>query len=207
VSSTPGASTALTWLVPPANFIFVDNNLSTYAPGSTPSGSVTVLGVVVSGSISYCSNPNQGPVPNVTLTLSGSGSGSTLSDGSGNYQLLFLTPGGSYTVTPSKTARTPGSAGIDTIDVIATQRHFLNLGTLLSGCRLMAADASGNAFVDTVDVIAVQRFFLGFSTGIANTGKYQFSPASRIYLEVVSDQPGQNYDALVLGDVASPFAE
>jgi hypothetical protein len=59
--------------------------------------------------------------------------------------------------------------------------------------------------VDTIDVIAIQRFFLGFSTGIANTGKYQFAPASRSYPAVVNDQTAQNYDTLVFGDVASPF--
>ena len=110
-------------------------------------------------------------------------------------------------MTPSKTARTPGSPGINTVDVIAAQRHFLNLGTPLSGCRLAAADVNGDTSINTVDVIAIQRFFLSLSTGIANTGKYQFTPVNRSYPGVVSDQTGQNYDTLVFGDVASPFAE
>ena len=143
----------------------------------------------------------------MTLTLTGSASGSTLSDGSGNYQLSSLTSGGSYTVTPTKAALTPGSAGINTVDVVATQRHFLNLGTPLSGCRLTAADVNGDTAVNTVDVIAIQRFFLGLSTGIANVGKYQFTPASRTYPAVGSNQTAQNYDTLVFGDVAGPFAD
>jgi hypothetical protein len=61
--------------------------------------------------------------------------------------------------------------------------------------------------VNTVDVIAIQRFFLGLSTGIANTGKYQFSPTNRTYSGIVTDQTGQNYDTLIFGDVASPFAQ
>jgi hypothetical protein len=116
-----------------------------------------------------------------------------------------LLSGGNYTVTPSKAALSPGTANIDTVDVIATQRHFLNLGTPLSGCRLMAADVNGLNGVDTIDVIAIQRFFLGLSTGIANTGKYQFTPASRSYPGVINDQTAQNYNTLILGDVASPF--
>ena len=108
-------------------------------------------------------------------------------------------------MTPTKSALTPGSAGINTVDVIATQRHFLNLGTPLAGCRLMAADVNGDSLVNTVDVIAIQRFFLGLTTGIANVGKYQFSPANRTYPGVVTDQTGQNYDTLVFGDVASSF--
>jgi hypothetical protein len=146
-------------------------------------------------------------VPDVTLSLTGSSSGSTLSGGSGDYQFSSLAPGGSYVVTPSKAALAPGSAGLNTVDVIATQRHFLNVAPLPPGCPLMAADVNGDASINTVDVIAIQRFFLGLSTGIANTGQYQFSPVNRSYPGVVSDQTGENYDALVFGDVVSPFAE
>ena len=92
------------------------------------------------------------------------------------------------------------------MDVIATQRHFLGLGTPLSGCRLTAADVNGDNTVNTVDVIAIQRFFLGMTTGVANTGKYQFSPVNRSYTGIVSDQTAQNYDTLIFGDVATPFA-
>jgi len=89
--------------------------------------------------------------------------------------------------------------------VIAIQRQFLNLGTPLSGCRLTGADVNGVHAVDTVDVIAVQRFFLGLSTGIANTGKYLFSPANRNYPAVATNQINQDYDTLIFGDVAGPF--
>jgi hypothetical protein len=146
-------------------------------------------------------------VPDVTLTLTGSESGVTLSDSSGNYQLSSLLNGGSYIVTPTKTALTPASAGINTIDAIAVQRYFLVLGTPLSGCKLAAADVNGDTRADTIDAIAIQRFFLGYQTATANVGKYLFSPASRAYPGLNSDQPGQNYDALIFGDVASTFVE
>jgi hypothetical protein len=176
-------------------------------PTATPTPTPTPTSVSISGTVSYCSNPVPGPIPNVTLTLTGSASGSTLSDGSGNYQLSSLAPGGTYTVTPSKAARVPGSAGITTVDVVATQRHFLNISPLPPGCRLTAADVDGDAAVNTVDVIAIQRFFLGLTTGIANTGQYQFTPTNRSYLGLISNQTGQNYDTLVFGDTASSFVE
>jgi hypothetical protein len=143
----------------------------------------------------------------VTLTLTGPSGGSTTTDVLGVYTLASIPFGGSYIVTPTKAALTPGSTGINTIDVVATQRHFLNLGALLSGCRLTAADVNSDSAVNTVDVIAIQRFFLGQSTGIADVGKYHFAPASRAYPGIASDQTDQNYDTLVFGDVASPFAE
>ena len=66
---------------------------------------------------------------------------------------------------------------------------------------------NGVGGVNTVDVVATQRFFLALTTGIANVGEFQFNPTSRSYSGIVSDQTAQNYDALVFGDVASPFAE
>ena len=114
-------------------------------------------------------------------------------------------------MTPAKNPLAPGSAGINTVDVLAAQRHFTSCLTdpakCLTGCRLIAAEVTGNNTVDTVDVIAIQQFFLGLSTGIGNVGQYKFIPANRSYSGVITNQTGQNYDALILGDVASHFVD
>ena len=128
-----------------------------------------------------------------------------LSDGSGAYSFLSLGAGCTYIVTPTKAPLSPGAAGIDTADAIRIQRHFLGLA-LLTGCSLSAADVNGDGHVTTIDVIAIQRFFLGLSTGIGNAGKYQFSPPAFVYPNLGSDQ-GNNFSALIFGDVASPFAD
>jgi hypothetical protein len=206
VSGTPGASTALTWVSGRNAFAFIDADLNLQTPCNLPPGSISVLAATfnISGTINYCSNPSIPPVPGVTLTLTGDASGSTSSDGSGNYT-LSAPLNGNYTVTPSKAGLPPGSANITTVDVVAIQRHFLTIGTPLSGCRLTAADVDNSGTIDTVDVIATQRFFLGLSTGLANVGKYQFNPVNRTYSGVSTDQTGQNYSVLVFGDVEAPF--
>jgi hypothetical protein len=111
-----------------------------------------------------------------------------------------------FIVTPSKAARSPGSNGIDTVDAVAIQRHFLSLGPPLSGCRLTAADCANPVGITTADVIAAQRFFLGFSTGIGNVGQYNFTPVNRSYSVLFNNQTAQNFDAIVFGDVAPPYA-
>src|SRR5262249_44657161 len=141
---------------------------------------------------------------NVLMTLSGSSTGTTLTDGTGNYS-FSVTAGGSYTVTPSKGPVTPGSAGINTVDVLAIQRHFLLITTIPPGCRQTAADAVINGTINTQDVIAVQRFFLAFTSGTGSTGQYKFTPANRSYPSVVTNQTGQDYAMYVVGDVATPF--
>ena len=124
----------------------------------------------MSGTVSYCSNPVPGPVPGVTLTLTGNTAGSTSSDGSGNYSFSALPSGGSFTVTPTKADRAPGSPGINTVDVVAVQRHFLNITLIPPGCALTAADVNLDTLITTTDVIAIQRFAIGLSSGIANAG-------------------------------------
>ena len=138
------------------------------------------------------------------MTLTGTSSGTMLTDGSGNYTFSGLAPGGSYTVTPTKGAQAPGSSGIDTADVLATQQHYLHLITL-TGCPLAAADVDGNGMVDTFDVLAIQHFYLGLTIGIANTGKYQFSPPNRPYPTLLTDQTGQDYSSIIFGDIVSGF--
>jgi len=109
-------------------------------------------------------------------------------------------------VTPTKTTLTSGAGNINIVDVIAVQKQALT-GIFLSGCALTAADVNGDSAVNTVDVIAIQRFFLGQLSGTANVGEYHFSPVSRFYQGIGSDQTGQNYDTLIFGDVASPFVQ
>lgn len=159
----------------------------------------------ISGTISYCLSPNLNPVPDVTVSLTGDAAGSAMSDGSGNYTLMAVPPGGNYIVTPSKAPLMPDTTGINTVDVIAVQRHFLSIAPFPPGCALTAADVNGDSNVDTLDVIAIQRFALGFSAGIANVGKYSFDPASRSYSPLTGNQTGQDYNALIFGDVAAGF--
>jgi hypothetical protein len=167
------------------------------APTPTPTPIVSV-----SGTVTYCSNPANPSVPGVTVNLTGPTPAptSTLTDSSGNYTLSGLFTGSTYAVTPTKATLTSGANGINTIDVIATQKHFLNTGTPLSGCRLLAADVNADSAVNTVDAIAIQRFFLGLTTGIANVGRYDFTPPNRGYMNLVTNQTAQGYDTLVFGD-------
>lgn len=174
---------------------------------ATPTPSPSPSPIIISGTVSYCSSPASDPVPNVTLTLTGSASTSTTTDSTGNYMFSGLPTGGSFTVTPTKADRPPGSAGISTIDVVAVQRHFLNFVLIPPGCRRTSADVNGDSAINTVDAVAIQRFFLGSTTGIGNVGKYQFIPATRTYTGVGTNQTGQNYDSLVFGDTTSPFTE
>ena len=166
-TATPTATT-------PASPTPTATAIATATASATPSPCATVPAFAsMSGNVSYCSNPVPAPVPGVTILFNNLPQ--AITDSSGNYG-IHIKFAASGTITPDKAAQTPGSPGINTVDVIAIQRHILTLGTPLTGCRLAAADVNGDNSINTVDVIAVQRFAVGLSTGTANTGKYQFTP-------------------------------
>jgi len=160
--------------------------------------------VNISGNISYCTNP--GPIESVTVAVTGSSGATTTTDASGNYSFTLLA-GGTYTLTPSKDRRPLGSSGINTIDALAIQRHYLQLGTPLSGCALAAADITGDGQANTTDALGVQRFFLAAPIGTGSAGNYVFTPVARNYSAVVTDQTGQDYSAIILGDVVAGFVQ
>jgi hypothetical protein len=198
----------------------IDTIRATYPPGcpsATPTATATAATPTptpcplfnVTGTVGQCTTagPSGVALAGVTITRTvpgGGGDGSTTTDENGNYFLSGFSCV-TNTYTPSKAARLPGSAGIDTIDVVAVQRHFLAI-SLLTGCRLAAADCASPPGITTADVIAIQRFFLELTTGTGNVGQYSFTPASRSYSPGGGNQNGQNYDTIVFGDVAAPFA-
>ena len=178
----------------------VEVSTVTACASPTPTPNLSITGTVV-----YCTNPALPPIPGVTMTLTGTSGGTTTTDGSGNYSFTGLTPGGNYTVTPTKAGLVPGSTGINTVDVVAIQRHFLVIGTPLTGCKLAAADVNGVGGVNTVDVVATQRFFLALTSGIANVGKHSFMPPSTSYTPLITNQTAQNYNTIVFGDVNTGY--
>jgi len=162
----------------------------------------------ISGTVGQCTTagPSGVALAGVTITRTGGQTWTTTTDSSGFYYIDVLQCSNPFIITPSKATRPPGSTGIDTVDVIAVQRHFLALGTPLTGCRLTAADCAAPHGISTIDVIAIQRFFLEQTTGIGSVGQYSFTPPNRSWSTIFVNQTGQNFDTIVFGDVASPYA-
>jgi len=150
------------------------------------------------------------------MTLSGTSSGTATTDALGGYTFASI-PAGTYTVTaglPTPTPRLPGSANIATVDSISAQRHFLNLGTPLAGCRKAAADVNTPPNgISTSDAIAIQRFFLTLTTGIAQTGQYRFTtdggatplPIPATITGITTTTTTADFGVLILGDCQSGF--
>ena len=78
--------------------------------------------------------------------------------------------GGPCLLCPACPPMPPPCCCINTVDVIAVQRHFLGIGTPLTGCRLVAADVNADSMIDTSDAIAIFAYFLGLTIPLVVTG-------------------------------------
>jgi hypothetical protein len=154
----------------------------------------------LSGHVSYYQDAL--PVPGVQMGLSGSESATTTTASSGNYAFTNLQGGGSLTVTPSLAEGAGMGAGtLSSQDAALIARHVVGLESL-SGKPATAADVNGDGQVDMGDAAFIARFMVGFSnpSGV-HAGQWVFTPESRSYASLVENLTGQDFEAMVMGDV------
>ncbi|MDQ3130158.1 MAG: FG-GAP-like repeat-containing protein [Acidobacteriota bacterium] len=175
-----------------SNFAFNEGNPA----AATTGGNACVTVPAVSGTITYGSTATA--VPGVTMTAVGTPSVATATtDASGNYSLSGFGTS-SYTVTPSKVGG--AGTGITSFDASQISKHLIQTVTLTAQ-QLAAADVSGNGTVTSFDASLIAQTVLGISNS-GNAGTWKFTPVNRTYSNLTTTQSGQNYTAILLGDVS-----
>lgn len=195
----PGTSSPLTF----SNNKFNEGTLCS----NWSNGLVTILSGTISGTVTY-GNVIGVPaapryVPDVTLNAVGSvnTSASTGPPTSNGQYTLSGMGAGAYTVTPSKSGGiAPGGLTITGFDSSQIAQHVVNLITL-NATQLQVADVSGAGGVTSFDAALIARWAAGLS-GYGSTGTWFFTPANRSYANVNSDYTGEDYVALLMGDVS-----
>jgi hypothetical protein len=187
--------------------------LSNPVNGSLSFGSnfvVTIFdspGFTISGVVTYGTTPaGQSPkfVPGVLLNGAGEAPDSARSITSGEYSLSRL-GSGTYTVTPSKSG---DINGVSALDAARVAQHAAGL-IVLSPNQQIAADATGGGGITALDAARIAQTAAGiFNSGIV--GQWKFSPGSRSYTGTPASLTGENYEAILVGDVTGnwnpPFA-
>ena len=143
---------------------------------------------------STAGSPAVGPVitgPSGTYTLTGFGAGA-------------------YTVTPTKPGGTNGA--INSFDAGRIAQHVASI-TLLTGNQLPSADVTGNNLVQSFDAARIAQFSAGLPHS-SFTGTWRFyqnavvpfpplpPSESRNYASVSAGMTGEDYTALLMGDVS-----
>lgn len=168
----------------------------TNTPTATPTSAGTPS---ISGTVTYgnaIGAPNPRPVSNVQLTGVGSPNVFTSSDANGNYVLTGF-GASSYTVTPTKT---DGINGITSFDAAKIAQHAAG-AVILTGNQLIVADTSDNGQISSFDAALAARFVVGTQPA-GSTGTWRFVPPNRSYGPVTGPIAGQDYTALLMGEVS-----
>ena len=159
----------------------------------------------ISGHVMYAHNVAAlKPVPGTELSGTGLPAVFQATDLEGAYTLSGFGVG-SYTITPSKPNIVPSASnGIFSNDAALIARHVVGLA-ILTPTQLAAARVSGGADLTSLDAALVARWIVGLTTGNNLTGQWKFTPENRHYENIVGDQTGQDYTALLMGDVSGDW--
>lgn len=187
----------------------------TVAPNDTGeprTGSITVAGQIfddifqagygrsIAGKVVYGIN-NTKNVYGVTLTTTGGSDFETATSLSGAYLIPGLIDEENYTVTPSKTTEVKG---INSLDAARILQHLDGLITLTPN-QLIAADTDGNGTVNSTDATRIQQRAVGI-TAQNIIGQWKFVPGSKQYNNITTDPTGQNFEAVLVGEVSGNWA-
>jgi hypothetical protein len=159
----------------------------------------------IAGTVTYgnaIGAPTTRYVSNTTITASGSvvQTATTGAPGAtaGQYSIGNF-GGGAYTITPSKIG---GANGISSFDSGRISQHSLGPPLPhLAGNQLIVADVSGNGTISSFDAGQIAKYVAG-TPPWGLTGTWKFDPASRDYPSLTNPLVGQDYSALLMGEVS-----
>ena len=167
-------------------------------PTPTPTPTAMPTPASIAGSVTYAISSI--PVAGANLLAAGASSIETVSQGDGSYLLTNLT-NGAYTVTPSKQGQDCLVInGVLANDASMVARHLVGL-TTLSADQLAAANASGSGSISSLDAALIARKAVGICTASNHAGEWTFMPANRTYSNLTAPLSGENYKAVMVGDV------
>ncbi len=159
---------------------------------------------VITGTVTYgnaVGSPTPRFVSGVLLTAIGPASVSATNRLDGTYTLGGF-GSGSYTVTPTKVGDVNG---ISSFDAARIAQHVAGLNNL-TGNQLIVADVSGNGTISSFDAGEIARYVAGLNNSGA-TGNWIFQPVNRFYPSVTGNLAGEDFIALLMGEVSGNWRE
>ena len=172
---------------------------------STATSTPTPAAAVITGTVTY-GNAIGAPTPrfvsNVLISGAGSPPVSTSTITSGTYTLSGF-GAGAYTITPSKSGGQNGS--ISSFDAAKISQHVVG-ATTLNATQLIVADVSGAGGVSSFDSALVASYAVS-APNTGQTGTWRFSPVNVSHPSISSSIAGEDYIALLMGDVSGNWVD
>lgn len=154
----------------------------------------------ISGMVGYWPDAAHRPLPGVTIQLVPPLLEGVQSDATGAYSFKDLTAGGNYTVSPAGSSA-PDPGAITAYDA-ALILGFTVGSNPLNSWQQLAADVSGEGSVSAFDASQVIQYTVGLTHLPFPVGKVLgFSPPERRIEPLQADATGQDFVAILYGDV------
>lgn len=155
-------------------------------------------------------------ITDIQLQLTGASTQNINNQANGDYELLDLELGETYTITPFRNDNP--KAGVNIIDLVLIKSHILELGEPLDTYGIIAGDVDQNGSLNTFDMVLIQKLILDFDTEFSNSNSWRFVPADYVFQDPLDplDEPfpesitydpilasfeNQNFIAIKVGDV------
>ena len=157
--------------------IYLENNLvirATAIPSSTSA--------LLSGSVTYYADGGDAGIPleGVELTLDGDASASVVTAADGTYTIEAET-GGSYTLSAAKPDDAPPTRGVSGLDLTPIRRHIVNLESLDSPYKIIAADVNESGSVTGLDLTPIRRLIVNLNSDFGDRGLWQCVVAGQMF--------------------------
>ena len=155
----------------------------------------------LSGAVRYFKDGTA--VPGVAVFLDGVGSFSATSNSGGSFALTHI-PSGSYLLTPAKADSVNGITALDASLVLQKAAGLLSL----SAEETRAADVNRNSAISAMDASYILKAAVGLiQVPFPGAGKvWDFLPEERLYSPFNSNLSGQDFTAVLLGDVSGNWS-
>lgn len=114
-------------------------------------------------------------IAGVTINLDGTVKKSTVTDTSGAYQFVNLSPSGNYSLSLEKDFNDKN--GVNVLDVVVISKHILGIQPLDSPLKLLAADVNNSKAVTVLDIINIRKLILGVDSEFTGVPSWRFIPA------------------------------
>ncbi|MBI1227857.1 MAG: HYR domain-containing protein [Bacteroidetes bacterium] len=152
-----------------STFLVVQDNMNACG-GNTP---------LVAGVGGAITNEMGFNVQSVHVNLNDPLSQMAMTDANGNFGFSGVPLGGDYTVAPSKDTFLLN--GVSTYDIVLIRRHILNMDTLDSPYKIIAADVNHSNSVTTYDIVEIQKLVLHVIDHFANNQSWRFVDAAYVF--------------------------
>lgn len=179
--------------------------------GTARSGAITAGGITltinqdaapvgsIAGTVRYYFGQTPVAVPGVNLSATGSVNVSDTTSSNGTFSLQNLGTG-AYTLTPSKTGDATTTA-ISALDASTVAQFSVQLISL-SANQQIAADVTNDGTISALDASRIAQWSVGLNLPAGDlTGSWKFSPSARNYTSVSTELTGEDFAAILMGDV------